>query len=36
MLDILIVFIFILGITGFVLFIAGMIAEICNDYFKGE
>jgi len=36
MLDILIVFIFILGVTGFVLFIAEMIATICNDYFNGE
>jgi hypothetical protein len=35
MLDILIVFIFILGITGFVLFIAEMIAAVCNDYFGG-
>lgn len=36
MLDILIVFIFVLGVTGFALFIAEMIATICNDYFNGE
>ena len=35
MLDILIVFIFVLGVTGFALFIADMIATICNDYFEG-
>lgn len=36
MLDILIVFIFVLGTTGFALYLASMIATICNDYFKGE
>ena len=36
MLDIIIVFVFLLGITGFALFIASMIAAICNDYFEGE
>jgi len=35
MLDIIIVFIFVLGVTGFALFIAEMIATICNDYFEG-
>ena len=35
MLDIIIAFTFVLGTTGFALFIASMIAEICNDYFKG-
>ena len=34
MLDILIVFIFMLGITGFVLLIASFIAAVCNDYFE--
>ena len=33
--DFLIVLIFVLGITGFTLFIADMIAAICNDYFGG-
>jgi hypothetical protein len=34
MLDIVMAFIFVLGITGFTLFIASMIASICNDYFR--
>ena len=33
--DFLIGFIFVLGITGFTLFIAGMIGAICNDLFGG-
>jgi len=33
--DFLIGFIFVLGITGFTLFIADMIAAICNDYSGG-
>jgi len=33
--DFLIGFIFVLGITGFTLFIADMIAAICYDYFGG-
>jgi hypothetical protein len=33
--DILILFIFVLGVTGFSLFIADMIAAILNDYFEG-
>jgi len=36
MLDILVAFSFVLGITGFALFIGSMIADICNDYFEGE
>jgi len=36
MLDFIIVFIFLLGSTGFALFIGSMIADICNDYFKGD
>lgn len=36
MLDILIVFSFVLGFTGFALYLASMIAAICNDYFEGE
>ena len=35
MLDIIVLFIFVLGVTGFVLFIADMIATVCNDYFEG-
>ena len=35
MLDFIIVFIFLLGVAGFTLFIAEMIAAICNDYFEG-
>jgi len=33
--EIIIGFAFMLGITGFVLFIAEWIATICNDYFGG-
>jgi len=36
MLDIIIVFTFVLMVTGLALFIADIIATICNDYFNGE
>ena len=35
MLDIIVLFIFVLGVTGFALFLADMVATICNDYFEG-
>ena len=33
--DVVIILVFVLGVTGFALFIAEMIAAICNDYFGG-
>ena len=36
MLNIIIVFSFVLMTTGFAVFIANIIATICNDYFNGE
>lgn len=35
MLYFIIVFTFVLGTTGFALYLASMIATICNDYFEG-